>query len=1319
MGSNGHGVPPVETGRQGDWAMRRRKPVEPQPVWFFKDQAIRQVDDDHLDHQAVAAALVKAVEAADPPCMIGLMAEFGMGKSSTANLASSMLKASGQYDTVTVSADKHSGHARSRNIVHSIAAELEDYPKIDANAVHEILRPIRQSTQVAVSDPTDTAFTRFGKGRYSYAGLAGSLMPFAVVAVVIGVLAWLSGAELHELLTVAAASPVLIWLAAMTFTRTDSPVGVMLKPATLTDLKPRAEAADEIEEVFGQLVDYHRNKRKRQLVVFIDDIDRLNKDGLLDALRALRSLQSVPRKREPIFVISCNEKIVQRAVGDSVNAPAGHMPNHQVALTNGESETKESDPSVMDSDSPKAAQQGTSVSGEHDHPAVAFVDKLLTVRVHMPPTMRGDMRRFARDIVRADHPLRSDPKIDLDRILTILVHDGVEEPRSVIRLLNRFVAAYILGSEREGSGRVYSGDVTHHLDVLAQLAVILDEFPDFHEEIVGNSVLLSAASKVALGDENLTPSEIDAVARSTAFEDTSSPTGGREFRQPTLGRYLASTARLVRYPADVAPLVYFAASPSTRLLGAELRNSIVSALRVGNPVELGSVLSAVPSDLTDAAGEEIADIIGQAIPVDTPNILAAVAPNLSVIGDTAAMVADACADLLDRTPDDLPPPATITHLLDHSDPGRYPLLCDRLVRHDEDTVPTSARMAHAASYLAARPQVRERLEPAILEWITEMHTQGGWELAKHWLNVAETLKTDEHAHLLELVVSAMTRMIRTEQDFTREHADRFVALTERVPNTGVVPRGQQIASSGPNVMSALVRIWKVVGHEGDADDASFAADAITTSTLDLAERILAIELVSRWVDEWKEATRQSEDDGETDVAREILDTLLESISEPDLIGQVCLCLPQLADALEYEAEDLVQGVANRAMAFLDDDQVEQAESIAISVVQALGYMPSETVNEAVRTLLEPILSESDPTSAAVQMSRRIIPRVARLDNGEQALETEARRWADRIMQAGAHDDRSLIEGFRALKEAAPQIVTALAQQVYSQVNNYLHDDYGRTERLRVLATFPWNDDGYLSNALERLDEHWEAVPEDDRHAVFQLVPRDTETSAVVGRFHERLVTAVESDPSGRTSAVATKELHRMSSEQRGKVFTAATGIHSSVTASLKECDNDEIGSILAVHSNDESIGRLLDAVPSDRRTEVSRVALITITETDSVPDSIIGNIADSCDQDGLQQAAEAALASLPSSNSAAESALRVYRHAIDRGSQRDKRRVNQLVTEMLPEATETVANLLGRATHGQWKLSNQAYACLRQLRENESQAHLAAVFDSARNEGKS
>lgn len=269
--------------------MRKRKLGQGEPGWFFGDRAIQGVDDDRLDHRAVAATLVKAVEAADPPCMIGLLAEFGKGKSSTTNIASSMLREGGRFDTATVTADKHGGTARARNIVHGIAAELERYKEIDDASVREILRPLRQSTQVAALDPTDTAANRFADGRYSYKGLGRSLLPFAAVAACAALAALLAGAELKNLLTIAAASPVLVWIAAMTFAGTDSPMGAIVKPATLTDQKPRAEAADEIEEVFGQLIDHHYEKRGNRLVVFVDDIDRLSKDDLLDALRALRS----------------------------------------------------------------------------------------------------------------------------------------------------------------------------------------------------------------------------------------------------------------------------------------------------------------------------------------------------------------------------------------------------------------------------------------------------------------------------------------------------------------------------------------------------------------------------------------------------------------------------------------------------------------------------------------------------------------------------------------------------------------------------------------------------------------------------------------------------------------------------------------------------------------------------------------------------------------------------------------------------------------------------------------------------------------------
>ncbi len=132
--------------------------------WFLSDRPINSAQDDRLESISLAKTLVEAITSAEPPCMIGLLGGFGSGKSSVTSLASSMLD-SAAFDSVTASADKHSGHARARNLVHAIAGEFQDGLDIDRAEVGEILRPLRQATQVTAPDPTDTTWARIRSGR--------------------------------------------------------------------------------------------------------------------------------------------------------------------------------------------------------------------------------------------------------------------------------------------------------------------------------------------------------------------------------------------------------------------------------------------------------------------------------------------------------------------------------------------------------------------------------------------------------------------------------------------------------------------------------------------------------------------------------------------------------------------------------------------------------------------------------------------------------------------------------------------------------------------------------------------------------------------------------------------------------------------------------------------------------------------------------------------------------------------------------------------------------------------------------------------------
>ena len=234
-------------------------------LWFFDDRPIQEAEQDRLNYQSVARVLSNAIESAKPPCMIGLLAEFGRGKSSTTNITAEMLRTKGDYDVVTVTADKHSGNARARNLVHGIAAELEQLHKIDRKDVSEILRPLRQSTQVQADDPTDLPWFRAISGRYSKKRLAVSLLPFAGLCILAGFAlsadGWTADAlVLGSTLSIAVGLVGLVWLV---LPGLSGPARSLGAPAMVTDQMPRAEAADDIEEVFGALIGHHRKKRKK------------------------------------------------------------------------------------------------------------------------------------------------------------------------------------------------------------------------------------------------------------------------------------------------------------------------------------------------------------------------------------------------------------------------------------------------------------------------------------------------------------------------------------------------------------------------------------------------------------------------------------------------------------------------------------------------------------------------------------------------------------------------------------------------------------------------------------------------------------------------------------------------------------------------------------------------------------------------------------------------------------------------------------------------------------------------------------------------
>lgn len=1245
--------------------------------------------------------------------MIGLLGGFGSGKSSVTSLAASMLDVA-EFDTVTVGADKHSGNARARNLVHAVAGQLQRHREIGSDEVNEILRPLRQSTQVTAPDPTDTTWTRMRSGRYSFKKWLKSMVPPLLLAAVLAGIASLAGGVLKDAVLATSGLVVLGWFASQVASWVAEAAKGQSAPASLSDHTPRAEAADEIEEVFGQLVDLHAEKRsRRRLVVFVDDIDRLSKDDLLDALRSLRSLQSVPRGSEPIFVISCDEMIMRSAVRKSLGHPATAHEHDSGSFANG-------------SDAGNSVEHGADAEGvgetssEHDHPALAFVDKLLTARVQMPPTMRGDMRRFALRAIGDEHPLRVVDGIEVDRIVSILIHDGVSNPRSVIRLINRFIAAYLLARAREQRNEVALGDITDHTDVLAQLCVLLDEYPHFYEEIADNPALLPAARKVALRQENLTDSERDALTNSAEFalapmDDDSSRL---RFVRTPLRRFLSGTARRVSLPADIGPLVHFMATPGGRVLGAQLRLDIISGVESGDPEDLAQILGRIPTDQMVAAAGEIEQKLHDASAVDASTYISAVAPNLELLENDVNSAGDACVHLLDQSPDEAMSAACLTDIISHTGPERHDLLCERLLRRDDAAAATNRRMVHTAHYLANNAQIRHLVEPAVAEWIQSLPNEGSWELARDWLDVADALDRARYGELHERIVLSLVRSIRSEDGFTSEDAERVVSHAENPlkHKMSAAPNAEDLAKEGPNTRSAFVHLWQITRHKGSAANALLAARAAADAGIDLNVRMQATYETADWVDEWVDAEWETEDQAEFgEISEVILGHLVDAARDPDARSGVTSVIPDLVAALGSGADQLLSAVAD---AVVQDPGSANGKSAADALVKAAmrveGTDFESSVDEYVTRLLEAIDSDSDSSDPAVQLALGLIPALAGSDASERILAPQVQQWSSRLFEVDDSDHRNRLRGLRAAFDGNPALIEhqANAQYLLDQSRQLIDSGNHPEQRLRVLARFPWPG-SQVEPALSIIVQHWENLPGDAHDEAFRLVNRASDEFDQMTRIHNLMAQVVESEPHGTASMIAAAEIKRMRPDAARAVFASAVGKHEAVTGIWSDLNAETAAEYVVQTTDAADIARLLGGLPKELRAETALAATTLMASTAGITEAAVRAVTGECDVTALAEVARAAISGLAEQPANQVSALHVIVAARERQAEVNTDALQTEATSLLPQSSPEISGLLGRSLK-ETRLMRELRDVLRGLRQGDAdERRIAGAFDSA------
>lgn len=520
------------------------KKMTPADRWFVADRPVTDLAQDAFSHADVADNLRLIIEQASPDerLMIGLLGPFGVGKSTVVRLLGRKFT-DPRFVVLRVSAERHELPGLHRSLIYAFAEELVEADGFDKSAVTKVLQRLEQKTSQKQTDMLAAPVFQLVRAIPGAVGLKGLLIAIAIAALLVtGVIVWASvhhwtGAALFAAITsvvalVAGSVPGFLLLGASRW------LGNLTTPGEATTEIPRVESADEFERTFADLVKINTTKK---LVIALDDLDRLSPGEVLQGLNAIRSFQlTCPPGQRPIFIIAADEEIIEAAIARSNPGLAAATPR----------------------------------PGARAESAQAFLDRLFTHRQPMPAHAVGDLTAYATRLLGPTHAGAAALGDHLQPVIDILIHDGVQDPRHVTRLLNGFFADYRLVMQREnranGARSIARGLVTDQPEVLARITVFKVDFTPFYRALFEDEDLLhrleaAIASTADFADEDKQDSGYGAEQASAEWTNLRNFIGRSSVLQPV---------------SDLRPFLYLGQDELDRIIGGkearDVRNDLVN-----------------------------------------------------------------------------------------------------------------------------------------------------------------------------------------------------------------------------------------------------------------------------------------------------------------------------------------------------------------------------------------------------------------------------------------------------------------------------------------------------------------------------------------------------------------------------------------------------------------------------------------------------------------------------------------------------------------------------------------------------------------------
>lgn len=530
------------------------------------DREIESTHDDAFGHRHYAKALEGLIESPDniPPFSVGLLGKWGTGKSSIKtiylkSLEDDPIKTDGRtraesIHTITFNAWRFGGEDIKRALLKHVFCEL-------GGNKDDITDALYARIQRTVKEP---------KGWRQLLWEAYDRWPWLLLQLL--TVGFVLVGSWYALQLLRIDNDWVKMVVAASFAYVFNPKRFFVsRYSNFLRISEPTTAAEQYEDLLiEQLGKFKSRSGKRcdRLVIFIDDLDRLSSDEMvsgLDAIRTFMEMSKLPNGLGIVFVISCDEERVAKALGR----------RNGITVTPATVITRDD--------------------------ARRFLDRIFQFRLEIPPFPRRDMEAYAKAKLQAAAPqILADLESaghDVDSIIGRMIHQGVQSPRNALQILNAFIQSWWVARKREQDGAgtdrtggLAEGAVTKHPASLAAISALRVDFPDFYNDLEDEPDLITRFTAVFVLNEDIgkQPEAIRNILQHYQEKDS----GLLKPQHYPLRQYISSLRGLV-WPASIQPLILLSQDPVMRRFGDNATH-VYDALVSG---DAHGVLSALGRDM--------------------------------------------------------------------------------------------------------------------------------------------------------------------------------------------------------------------------------------------------------------------------------------------------------------------------------------------------------------------------------------------------------------------------------------------------------------------------------------------------------------------------------------------------------------------------------------------------------------------------------------------------------------------------------------------------------------------------------------------------